>query len=209
MKCPSCGKKMEEGWKHCPECGHRKREGFFNGIFSRFRKEMEEFDRTEKNMEKEFETFDVSDLMRGPASRGFTIRISAGAGMRPKVEVRTMGDVDRKEIEGHLKGMGVAVPQGGGPGMKREAKPREAPLRMPESTKEPETKVRRVNGRVMIEMKLPGIKGSDVSVQEFGSSIEVRALGEGKAFFKIVTKPENTSVVRKGFSDGVLALELG
>lgn len=208
MRCPSCGKEMEEGWRYCPRCGYRKREGFFDSVFSRFRREMQEMDKMPKMMEKEFESFDVSDMLRRPGGRGFTIKITSGTGMEPKVEVRTTGDVNKKELEKQLEGMGVPVQH-----IQRQKpeqiRKQEKPMMMPEKTEEPETRVRRVDGRVLVEMLLPGVEERDIRIEEFENSIEVRAVGRGRAFFKIVTKPGNSSVLKREFKGGTLTLEVG
>jgi len=202
MNCLSCGAGLKDEWRFCPACGYKKREGLFDSIFSRFRREMAQMDRS---MEKDFESFDVSDLMKSGA-RGFTIRISTGDGMEPKVEVSSTGDVDNKEIERHLKEMGVQTQQRTG---KMKVNPAKAAEKMPEKTEEPETRVIRSGNGVKIEMELPDVREKDIRIQEFESSVEVRAFGKDKAFFKIVTKPENASVRRRGFADGKLVLEVG
>ncbi len=199
MACPSCGGKMESAWRFCPRCGYRKPQNFFDSIFSRFR----EMDTATGAAEREFESFDISDLMKRPA-KGFTIRISTGTGMQPRIEVRASG-ADRKEIEKQMAGMW----KGHGPAAPRQKSAEPALMMMPEKTEEPETSMKRVDGRAVIEMKLPDVEGKDVRVQEFESSVEVRAIGKGKAFFKIVTKPEKASVLRREFADGRLVLEIG
>jgi len=194
MNCPSCGTGMKDDWHFCPRCGYKKRESLFDSLFSRFHREMERMD---NGMEKNFETVDISDMLK-TGMQGFTIRISTGDGMEPRVEVQSVGDVDKKEIERHIKEMGV------------KTRPvATASTKMPEKTEEPETHIRRSGDAVVIEMELPGIHEKDIRIQEFESSVEVRAVGKGHAFFKIVTKPENASVRTRHFRDGKLVLEVG
>lgn len=206
MKCPSCNKPMKDEWKFCPDCGYKKKEGFFDSVFSRFRREMEEMNRSS---EKEFETFDISDMMRMPGSKGFRIKIVSGSGMQPKVEVQSTGDIDKKELERQLQSMGVRIEMKKPVASKSPSKPKIEPMKMPDITEEPETTVKRAETKVLVEMKLPGVDDKGLRIQEFESSIEVRAIGKEKAFFKIVTKPENASILRKEFKNGTLILEVG
>jgi HSP20 family molecular chaperone IbpA len=200
---------MEKGWKFCPACGSRP--GFFNfgSIFQRMKKEMEEMAKEmDKSFEKDMEAFDISPFFRQsmkPHKSGFTIRIVSGTGMEPKVEVRTFGDIDREKI---TKQIGEHL------GYKTSKKPVPAPgagrkrIPTPKITEEPATQVRRLDSKVVVEMELPGVRREeDIEIRELESSVEVKAIAGDKGFFKILTKPEEFSLVEKRFSRGRLHLE--
>lgn len=136
-----------------------------------------------------------------PMGQGFTIKISTASGMEPRVEVKTLGDVREQEIARQLQNMGVKVNYNKAPVTRKH-------MKMPEETEEPKTRVVRLGKGMKVEIELPGVDGKDIDVQEFESSVEIRALGKQKAFFKIINKPEKTSVVGKEFKNSNLVLEI-
>ncbi len=230
MKCGRCGNDAKEGWTYCPKCGNPlRRRDVFSDMFDRMRREMKEMDRV---FEKDMQFFDISPFFRQqkPRGSGFTIRITRAGGKEPKVSVKTFGNVDnnvRRELSEELGEMGVPkqpkpekrehkegllrrmIPAGG------QAEPREAHKealekeehREPRSTEEPECEVRPLEDRVVVEIKLPGAKEKDIRIKELESSVEVKAMVKDKAYFKILTKPENRRITGKSFSKGVLKVE--
>jgi HSP20 family molecular chaperone IbpA len=196
MSCPKCGCRVEPGWEYCPKCGARLERGLSN-IFSRVEKEAEEMSRA---FEKNFEVFDLpSGPRQRPAGRGFSIKIVQGSGLKPRVSVNTFGDVDRKDVENEIRKME--------PKLRQETMGLSRPA--PSATEEPKTSIRCVGNRVIVEMKLPGVASEDIEVVSLQSSIEVKAVAGDKAYFKILTKPEISHILKKEFSGGVLRLEIG
>ena len=122
--------------------------------------------------------------------------------------LKTFGNVDRARIQKQLEGqLGYKprlkespIPAGGVEEPKRQ-------LPVPKTTEEPKTDVRQAGSRVVVDLELPGVKEGDVEVKELESSVEVRAIVGDKAFFKILTKPEQHSLVEKKFHNGKLHLE--
>ncbi|MFH1294862.1 MAG: zinc ribbon domain-containing protein [Candidatus Aenigmatarchaeota archaeon] len=190
MSCPSCGNDLKTEWRFCPFCGRKKQDGFF----TKFRREVE---RVQKNMETG--TFGEPEMK--PMGQGFTIKISTGSGMEPRVEVKTLGDVKEQEIARQLQNMGVKVNYNKAPVARKH-------MKMPKETEEPKTRVVRMGKGMKVEIELPGVEGKNIDVQEFESSVEIRALGRQKAFFKIINKPEKTSVVGREFKNSNLVLEI-
>jgi HSP20 family molecular chaperone IbpA len=215
MNCPRCGAKIEKDWEYCPKCGvrFRKRDDFFSGffdvgkIFDRFQKMQEEIN---KSFEKDFEVFDLSPAFRKPVkgkSSGFTIKITRVGNKEPKVSVNTFGDVDRESVKREVKDLaedaGIDIRQPAA----REHKPKEE-LPVPKYTEEPKTSVKRLDSKVLVEIDVPGVKSDDnIRVNELENSVEVKALAGDKAYFKILTKPEQFRITRKEFRKGKLLIE--
>ena len=204
---------MESSWKFCPSCGDRPSRAFnFSGILQRMRKEMEGMTREmDQAFEKDIEAFDISPYFRKsdrPKGSGFSVRIISGTGMEPKVNITTFGDVDREKIREQVEKQ---------LGYRQREKPVGAPARqkpasrlpVPKATEEPKTEVKKLDSRVVVDMELPGIKERDIEVNELEASVEVKAMAGDKAFFKILTKPEEFSIVEKKFEKGRLHLEFG
>jgi HSP20 family molecular chaperone IbpA len=222
MDCPRCGKGVERGWTFCPKCGYRfggnpfgSMGGDLSGVFERLHKQLNE--EMGRMFDKNMEFFDLSPALKGgpgAKKRGFTIRIASGGDGRPKVSVRTFGDVDRdalKEEVEELYGKPPAPRRGlkeklsMGRGASRQSRP--AAPRQPSVTEEPETSVRKTDSGIVVEMKLPGVRSeSDVQVNEMEKSIEVKAIVGEKAYFKILTKPSRYSLSGRSFRNGVLSL---
>lgn len=214
MKCEHCNADLEKGWRYCPKCGSSPRRSIFNfrDIFTRMRKEMESLsEEIDQDFDKDIEALDISPFFKKilkPHSSGFTIKIVSGTGMEPNVEVKTFGDVDREKIQkqieqqlGYRPREKKPIPVGG------EVKP---PRKPPKVTEEPPTEVKRLDSRVVVDMDIPGVKSEeDIEITELESSVEVKALAGNKAYFKILTKPEQFSLVEKKFEKGKLHLEFG
>lgn len=233
MNCPRCGTKIEKGWNYCPRCGYRPGAGIFGQafeeIFPRFMKQMEEMN---KQLEKEFEALDLSPFFRTrpeelklgkPVRKGFSIRIFQRNRERPKLFVKTFGDVNRERIQreiqeqlGQRVKVGPAIPE------KRKArllfpsirKPKEPKpehkikLKIPKVTEEPKTEVKKLGSKVVVDIDLPGVKSmAMVDVKELENSVEVKAVSDGKAYFKILTKPAQFRLTGKNFKHGKLHLE--
>lgn len=215
MKCQRCGTDANEGWKFCPRCGYiLKRRSLFGNIFERMNREIKEMDRELETMNREvsrgfernFEVLDISPFFRKPMKGGgFSIKISSSGREKPRVSVRTFGGVKRGDIEQGIGKMCIG-------GTKKEARSetsKDVHLEGAETTEEPETSLRRTDGGIAAKIKLPGVMDmKDIEVKSLENSIEVKAMAGKKAYFKILTKPENANIVKKGFGNGVLRIEL-
>jgi len=211
MRCPNCGSRVEDDWGFCPRCGNRLKGDMFTDVFSRIEREFKEMGRM---FERNFEVFDLSPFFTKPIKgRGFSIRITQTSGEKPKISVKTFGDVDRKEIEEEMKrlGFGGRVRAIGSKIRELREPKRERELSLSEAkiTEEPKTSVRRIGERIVVEVELPGVRDmGDIEVRSLENSIEVKAIAGDKAYFKILTKPPRTSILNKRFRDGILYLEL-
>ena len=73
--------------------------------------------------------------------------------------------------------------------------------------KEPATNIRRLANKVIYEINMPGVKSiEDVSIIQLENSIELKALGKDKTYFKLI--PINLPIKDHSFSKGKLILEL-
>jgi HSP20 family molecular chaperone IbpA len=217
MRCGKCGSETGEGWKFCPRCGSvlekAKGRDLFEDVFERMEHEMKEMDRAFRPSERNFEVIDISPFFKQAKGSGFTVKITRSGDGKPKIDIKTFGDVDKKELENEVNKLGFRDRIG------RALKPakvglerREGSVRLEDArtTEEPETSVKNIGGRIIAEVSLPGVKKSeDIEIRVLENSVEVRALAGNKAYFKILTKPPQTSVVRREFGKGVLTIELG
>ncbi len=223
MRCPRCGTDVEKGWAFCPRCGYRlhRADDFFSGtsgfddILQRLVKQIS--DEMNRMLERNVEVFDLSPLFssknfRG-RSRGFRIKITRSGNEKPRIDVKTFGNVDRDAIRDEIedvyekagvkKGMESRLPIGARP----VAEARSRAAKEPAVTEEPETTIRRDNSSVIVEVRVPGVKSiNDIDVTELDKSVEVKAIVGSKAYFKILTKPPSYSLKAREFRDGVLKL---
>ncbi len=199
MRCPNCGSEVNERWRFCPVCGSRLERDTFSDIFERMGRELKEMD---KIFERNFEVFDLSPFFRKPLrGSGFTIRITRKGNERPKVPIKTFGNVNENELKSEMEKLGLReIPQ--------EDRGRVS-IEKAKVTEEPETSVVNVGDRIVVEVKLPGVKDQkDIEIRSLENSVEVRAIAGDKAYFKILTKPPKANIVKREFRDGVLRIEL-
>lgn len=243
---------MDKGWGYCPRCGSRRGSDpfdafgrdLFSQIFSQMRNSMGDMQRLQNDMfERDIEALDLSPFFKGAREdkrqlrpvqkKGFTIHIKTGTGMRPHVDIKTYGDVNKARIEREVydkfgvqrddadAGKAPApVKQQAGPvpGERAVKEEKERGKRFglpsltrrsgPKCTEEPKADVKRIGDRVVVDVCMPGVKsGQDVEIRELESSVEVKAIAGDKAYFKILTKPASFRLAQKSFKDGMLHLE--
>jgi HSP20 family molecular chaperone IbpA len=205
MECKRCGSRLEKEWEYCPKCGAPLKHDMFSlfdmsKIFQRLGKVQEEM---KKSVDKDFEVFDLTPAFRKAKSSGFTIRITSSTGNQPKVYVNTFGDVDEKAVRKEVGEMAEQT----GVKLKTAHKPAERELPAAKYTEEPEVRVHREGSGVVVEIEMPGVRSEeDVRIKELESSVEVRAIAGDKAYFKILTKPEQFSITEKEFRKGKLVI---
>ena len=74
--------------------------------------------------------------------------------------------------------------------------------------KEPLTNIRRLADRVIYEINIPGVNSiNDISIIKLESSIEIKAIADKKAYFKVI--PISLPIINYNFLEGKLVLELG
>ena len=233
--CENCKKKIDKGFLYCPHCGDsseegRKKEqkdyGFlgkedmlkenfklpfgFNFLLKNLMKEMDkqfrEFDRQNGQRENKMGQRKTEKRIVGKdflTKSGVSINISGGAG-KPVIRVKSFGNAPEfKKIEEPEQTIKI-VEKRKNPEIS-EAKAREL-AKLPKQ--EAESKVRRLSGKVIYEIELPGVKNiKDIIINELENSIEIKAYAEDKAYFKFL--PVALPLLRHRFSKEKLFLELG
>lgn len=196
---------MKDEWVYCPKCGSRKKADIFRSLFSEITKQMKDMDREMQRMEKSFEVRDISELFRKPRSSGVSIKIVRATGREPKISVKTFGNVNqdiiKKQIQhqiSHGKPIKLTLNQGNRDvnheyGMEKKI------------TEEPKTNIKSEQNKVSIDLEIPGVRSlNEIEITELENSVEVKAMTEDKAYFKILTKPPQTKLIKKEFSKGKL-----
>lgn len=229
--CKNCGKKIEKGFSYCPHCGFpldRGKEerdyGFlgkkdmdnfnaFNqneirlpmGLNTVFRKLIKEMDKQFKELDRtpEKEKIRKTDAQPFIKRGGISINISSGAG-KPVIKVRSFGNMPQfKEMGNQIKGK-PEKPAKKKPEISEEKAKKLAKL----PRQEAESKVRRLSGKVIYEIDLPGVKNvNDIIINQLENSIEIKAFSKDKAYFKFL--PVNLPLLNHKLSKGKLILELG
>lgn len=216
MFCYRCGTRIEEHWEFCPKCGSplmkplkygkdEKRQMSFGNLFDALTKEMEmikkQSDREFKEIDKNFEVFDLTPKFKPGESKGkgFSIFIKTGTGEKPVVKVKTFGDVDREKLNKEIEHkFGIPLEKQG----------LEKGIRVPEKTEEPKTEIKKLPNRVLIELRLPGIKAlGDISIKIHRESVEIRALTKDVLYFKILQLPPQWKLSSKELKNETLKLE--
>ncbi|MCK4647566.1 zinc-ribbon domain-containing protein [Candidatus Pacearchaeota archaeon] len=205
--CQKCGKKISEKYRFCPHCGSTdnnfEEEGWgmlgkddvitsnnfqlpsgFNMIFNSLM----------KNLNKQLNGMynePVKNSNMGIKKDGISISISTMGNNPAKIKVNSF-DNQKKQIK-KIPGQ-----------FSKESSKRFAEL----PKKEPKTNIRRLSNKVVYEIEIPDVKSlKDISIIKLESSIEIKAIGENKAYFKRI--PINFPIINYIFSGEKLILEFG
>jgi len=202
-KCGRCGRDVNKDWSYCPFCGYplkkEYREEEFRSLFG--------FDEFDRFIEKELREFDKLFKMdftipkiRMPEGgfSGISITIHGGTGVKPKIEVKTYGEMKKYEPEIKKKlGIKEVVEE---EEEKEEYKP-------PKITEEPEAKVRDLGNKVVIEVSLPDVEDEkSIKITPLEQSLEIRARTKDKLYFKLL--PISGRILKKELKDGKLIIEV-
>lgn len=200
---------MERSWRFCPNCGESLK---MKGIMERFpsltgfQDLFGDVEREFRRTEELFKGFELEEPrpeeLKKPWKRGgVSIRITSETGKEPKVEVETFGDLKGEEEEVRKR---FGLPEGR---PEVEERPRR---KVPQVVEEPETKVERLDDRMVLRIKVPGIRSmEDIDIRKMQESIEVRAYAEGKAYFTISSIPPDSRVLSKRLDGEELVVEIG
>ncbi|HLD57747.1 MAG TPA: hypothetical protein VJA47_05540, partial [archaeon] len=196
-----------------------KSEETFADVFDMLAEELFEMN---KMIERRVEAVDLSPWFKkgkGLQGRGFSIQISSGGNRQPQISVQTFGDVNRKDVERQLYSQ-LGIRNTAKPTTPRQQQQPKVRLPAPKTNEgttlirrsvsnfqEPKTSIKGIQNKLVIDLELPKAKPQDIEIKELPSSVEVKAVVGDKAFFKILTKPENKRITGKGFDKGVLHLE--
>lgn len=221
-KCKNCNSKIDQKSNFCPNCGNRildnnedwgmlGKDDFvkdipsteirlpagFNTLFNALTKSLDkEFRELDKELGKETRIREKpNNLIR---SGGISISINSSPGKPPRIDVKSFGNMPEfKQKEKKIKKQTEKV-ELSEKNLKRLSQlPKEEPL----------TKIKRLSDRVIYEIDIPGVKSiGDISIIPLENSIEIKAIGKDKAYFKLI--PLNYPIIDKKLSNGKLVLEL-
>jgi len=212
-ECKKCRKKISDTYEFCPYCGNLLNENFKedwgmlgkNDSMSSIN-EMRFpiglnmiFNSLMKNLNRQFGELDKEVKIRKPTmfkKDGISISISTSGNRPPEIRVNSLGNNPKfKQVKKQIK-MPSNFSQ---ENLKKfSSLPREEPL----------TNLRRLSDKVVYEIDLPGVKSiSDISIIKLEKSIEIKAVAEDKAYFKLITI--SLPIINYNLSDGKLVLELG
>ena len=213
-RCRNCGEKVEDSYNYCPYCqaplkdlfkeedwGLLGRNDFVEpeeiklpmGLNTLFNSLMKGLNKQMKDIENQNKEPTVSKK-----SGGISISISTSGDKPPEIKVRSFGN----------------IPKSKGRGNQIEDKTETISLPVSDSGKfaglpktEPKTNIRRLSNKITYEIKMPGVRSlKDISIIQLENSIEIKALANGKVFYKII--PINLAINRYNLSKGILTLEL-
>lgn len=189
-RCPECGARLGRGYKYCPICGIElhKEEDFFSSHFGDI----------SEDIERHLRTFDdeqlSEDFFKPRRSGGISISIRSTGNKEPDVKVKTFGDYKKVEPEVKKK-----------LGIKETTTSAAVPKHL--KSEEPTANIKRIPEGYVYEIELPGVSSpKNVYVTKLQNSIEIKAIGADKAFFKLI--PTNLNMVNYTFENGKLVLRL-
>ncbi len=150
------------------------------------------FERLTKDMAQELDKLWEDDLGEKMIKRGgISISISNEDGT-PRIRIGEMGNPASRKSKTVIKRK-----------ISKEDAERYAKL----PREEAKSNVKRLSDRVVYEILLPGVKNiKDIFVHKLQNSIEIKAFGKDKAYFKLI--PVDMNVERYGLKDEMLILEL-
>ena len=92
---------------------------------------------------------------------------------------------------------------------KPKQKIKQKTIKMPAEFEEPKVKIRKANEELDIIVELPGINSiNDINLMHLGESLEIRAVSNGKGYFKIISVPKDYKIINKSINDGVLEVRM-
>ncbi|VVB78563.1 Uncharacterised protein [uncultured archaeon] len=222
-KCSKCKNKADKSYDFCPYCGNNLNSktdsedyGFlgkndfiekemFPGIEDSFMDKMlnNAFKMAEKILEKQMKA--LSEEMMEKESK-------------PKIQNNIPGNVD---IQFFVNGKKVfpQIPNQGNQEVQEIKKQKIKTIKMKNISeekaekfsklpkKEPSSKVRRLSGKIIYELEVPGVKNiEDVLINQLENSIEIKALGKDKVYLKNLNV--NLPILKYSLEKGSLVLEL-
>ncbi len=182
----------------------------FNSLVKELDKQFRELDKEigkEKNEKNEMKKMKFPP---GIKSGGLSISISSNRDNKPKIRVKSFGNMPQ------FKNQGQNIEEIKKSNEKNKLKEIKPKLEMSEDKikklkklpkEEPSTNIRRLSDKIIYEIDVPEVKSKkDVIIQRLENSIEIKALGKKKAYFKLL--PVSLPIAGYKVSKGKLILEL-
>lgn len=228
-RCRNCSSETNKNWEFCPNCGEELNEksrpqrivnpfaafgnigGFadFGQIFNQMEKQMAEMDRAFAESPREMMRQPKGFKIVNPRGGGISISIIQAGGRPPQINVKTSGEFRQMEPE-IKRELGAEVEAPVSARARHPALAFENKLSKINETAEPETEIKKIDGKVSYTIRLPDVKKvDDIQIKRLPNSIEVRAVCGNKMYFKLFEAPQNLGIVEKSFKSGVLNIVLG
>jgi hypothetical protein len=216
--CQKCNNKTSKKHDFCPYCGFGFRQddplfvpsfnfGFpFNSIIKQLEKQIE---KQMKDIDQQMPSFAEEDGKQAPGqspkpkvmTEGLSISIS-NAGGQPVIRVSNLGQGSDSQVQN--KAQRTQPVKESLPKNKLSEAQIEQLSKLPKE--EPQTSVRRLTDRIIYEIDMPGVEEKNVWITKLHNSIEIKALGKDKAYFKLI--PIALPILKSQLSEGKLMLEL-
>lgn len=205
--CPKCNNKTSKKHDFCPYCGFGFRQddpffvpsfnfGFpFNSIIKQLEKQI---DMQMKEMDKQIPSFAEDEKKPKSMTEGLSISIS-NTGGQPVIRVSNLGQGNAQPNKVQKPAIKESLP--------KNSLTEEQVEQMSKMPKEdPQTSVRRLTDKIIYEIDMPGVEEKNVWITKLHNSIEIKALGKDKAYFKLI--PIKLPIIKSEVKDGKLLLEL-
>lgn len=209
IKCSACNNKIKKNFNYCPNCGRRnqtiqqlgllgkedslnshqpikipQKQGMIDSIISKVMSSA--IQAIEKEVQK-----DLAEINNSP-KQNFQLVVNGKS-----IDPATLGIVppQKEKITQEPKKVSVILSD-------------EKRKKIQEMKKsEPKTSVRRFSDKIVYEMNMPGVKSlQDVSINQLNNSIEIKAIGNKKAYEKIISI--SLPIRQYSLAKGKLTLEL-
>lgn len=217
-KCGKCRSSVGKDYDFCPYCGNSLENDEDFGLLGKndfapsktevrlpmgfdliFRSLVKELDKQFKEIDKEIGKEKIKQNSKiTKNSGGISISISSSGNEAPRIKVNSYGNIPEfKQKEREIKKQ-FTTNQLSNEHIKKLST-------LPKS--EPNTNIRRLSNKLIYEMEMPGVKSiNDVSIIQLENSIEIKAIGKDKAYFKLI--PLGLPIKSQKLSNGKLLLEL-
>ena len=214
INCKVCGNRVNNRHRYCYFCGadlKDKNAGFrddfdltpvnlpfpLGKIFNQLTKELA------REMDKVWEETDRNRNVKGS---GLSISISNEDGV-PRIKIREFGRVGELGELGELGEAEDPYAKKARENLKKAVSKEDAERYAKLPREEAQTDVKRLSDRIVYELLLPGVKDSkDIFINKLQNSIEVKAFGKDKAYFKLI--PVSMRIKGYALRDEKLVLEL-
>jgi hypothetical protein len=218
-KCTRCKTKIKRGYDFCPSCGnnlksdHDREDYGILGKNDMIEEGIPIFG-GETVMDKMFEgAFKMAEKMLEKQMKNFSEEMQNQA-----KTMNQRGIPPGMDVQFFVNGKRVFSNQAQGPGNQKIRK--QQPIKIENTIteekaktiatlpkKEAVSKVRRLSGKIIFELEVPGVKDiSDVLINQLENSIEVKAISEKQVYHK--TLNINLPILKYGLTEGNLILEL-
>jgi len=172
---------MKDNWSYCPTCGTQANKQVT--MFNLLKRQMDIM----KNLVGRTDEYEPEARIQQPRN-AITIQINSSGMREPRVQIFPK-PIPSREDQPYADKVSIQK-------------------KMPEIVLEPEVKVKRLAREMLFTIPLPNIKsGKDIELKILPDSVEVKAFGKKKGYFKILNIPKNYKLVEKDLKEGNLNLK--